>query len=400
MAGPDDNKGTTNTREEWNSPTTTNTTSKAGLITSSTPNVISYTPPTYRAGQQQETTEIRTLNQTKATEKKLLDDYNRMSPLLRRALSQQLKDAGYRVPVTSDYSTTVRDEFLQSNRDLDNEIRLLSANDPERLKTVKYDLTTYLKDKATDIARAQDTGPSVSKSASIYTDDQARAFITNAFKKYLNVEPTPDEIVKLTKKLQNAQRKNPAVTKYRTLGGVQEAVTTPGLDEAQFVLDIIQKDPRYNEKQQQQLLGSRATLAATAKANGLDLDANFGNQVDDFLNRIKNGEDIKNIQNLIRQQGRLFLPESIRNSVNPETDLSSILGIYVNDYAKTFGVPADQVDVNEIIPLAITDKGFSSISDFKKAKRKLASWSTTDEAITAAYEGVKQVFNNFGLMEI
>ena len=386
--------------EEWNSPTTTNTTSGAGLITSSTPNVLSYTPPTYRAGQQQETTEIKTLNQTQATEKQLIESYNRMSPLLRRALSQQLKDAGYRVPVTSDYSATVRDEFLQSNRDLNDEIRLLSANDPERLKTVKYDLTTYLKDRANDITRAQDTGPSVSKSASIYTDDQARAYITDAFKKYLNVEPTPDEIVKLTKKLQNAQRKNPAVTKYRTLGGVQEQVSTPGLDEAQFILDIIQKDPRYDKKQQEKLLGSRAALAATARANGLDLDANFGSQVDDFLNRIKNGEDIKNIQNLIRQQGRLFLPENIRNAVDPSVDLSSALGIYVNDYAKTFGIPADQVDINEIIPLAITDKGFAPVSDFKRAKRKLANWPTTDEAVAEAYQSVSQVFGNFGIMEI
>ena len=372
------------------------TTGGTGLITSSTPSFTGY--PTYSAGEKPRNIPIVTT--TKATEAKLSAAYNDMAPLLRRSISQQLKDAGYPVPVTGDYSATVRDQFLQANRDLSEEITVLSANNPQRLETIAYDLNTYLKDKANDITRAKDTGPSVSKSASIYTDDQARAYITDAFKKYLNVEPTPDEIVKLTKKLQNAQRKNPSVTKYRTLGGVQEAVTTPGLDEAQFVLDIIQKDPRYDKKQQERLLGSRATLAATAKANGLDLDANFGSQVDEFLNRIKNGEDIKNIQNTIRQQGRLFLPESIRSSVDPDTDLSSILGIYVNDYAKTFGIPADQVDINEIIPLAITDKGFAPVSDFKRAKRKLANWPTTDEAISEAYQAVSQVFNNFGIMEI
>lgn len=370
--------------------------SGTGLITSSTPSYTGY--PTYSAKEQQRNIPIVTT--TKATEAQLSAAYNQMSPLLRRALSQQLKDAGYKVPVTGDYSATVREAFLQSNRDLSEEITVLSANDPKRLETVKYDLTTYLKDKASDITRAQQAGPSVSKAASVYTDDQARAFITDAFKKYLNVEPTPDEIIKLTKKLQDAQRKNPSVTKYRTLGGVQEAITTPGLDEAQFVLDIIQKDPRYDKKQQERLLGSRATLAATARANGLDLDANFGNQVDDFLNRIKNGEDIKNIQKTIRQQGRLFLPESIRNAIDPDTDLSSVLSIYVNDYAKTFGVPADQVDINEIIPLAITDKGFAPVSDFKRAKRKLAKWPTTDEAIAEAYQAVGQIFSNFGVMEI
>ena len=372
------------------------TTGGTGLITSSTPSFTGY--PTYSAGEKPRTIPI--VKTTKATESQLSASYNQMSPLLRRALSQQLKDAGYKVPVTGDYSATVRDQFLQSNRDLSEEITVLSANDPKRLESVTYDLTTYLKDKANDITRAKDTGPSVQKSASIYTDDQARAYITDAFKKYLNVEPTPDEIVKLTKKLQNAQRKNPSVTKYRTLGGVQEAVTTPGLDEAQFVLDIIQKDPRYDKKQQERLLGSRATLAATAKANGLDLDANFGSQVDEFLNRIKNGEDIRNIQSIIRQQGRLFLPESVRNAVDPSVDLSSVLGIYVNDYAKTFGIPADQVDINDIIPLAVTDKGLAPVPVFKRAKRKLANWPDTDEAIAEAYQSVSQVFGNFGIMEI
>jgi hypothetical protein len=378
--------------EEWNDQSTV-----GGLITSSTP-VYNYYKPTYTAGQEQEVIPIS--RRTEASVKQLTEDYGRLSPLLRRALSQQLKDAGYRVPVTGDYSADVRDEFIRANEELSDEIRNLLSNDPKRLDTVSYDLTTFLKDKATDITRAQDTGPSVSKAASIYTDDQARAYITDAFKKYLNVEPTPGEILKLTKKLQNAQRKNPTVTKYRTLGGVQESVTTPGLSEEQFILDVIQKDPRYDEKQQEKLLSSRAVLAATAKANGLDLDANFGIQVDDFLNRIKNGEDIKNIQNTIRQQGRLFLPENIRNSIDPSVDLSSVLGIYVNDYAKTFGIPADQVDINEIIPLAITDKGFAPVSDFKRAKRKLANWPTTDEAIAEAYQSVGQVFSNFGIMEI
>lgn len=378
--------------EEWNDQSTV-----GGLITSSTP-VYNYYKPTYTAGQEQEVIPIS--RRTEASVKQLTEDYGRLSPLLRRALSQQLKDAGYRVPVTGDYSADVRDEFIRANEELSDEIRNLLSNDPKRLDTVSYDLTTFLKDKATDITRAQDTGPSVSKAASIYTDDQARAYITDAFRKYLNVEPTAGEILKLTKKLQNAQRKNPTVTKYRTLGGVQESVTTPGLSEEQFILDVIQKDPRYDEKQQEKLLSSRAVLAATAKANGLDLDANFGIQVDDFLNRIKNGEDIKNIQNTIRQQGRLFLPENIRNSIDPSVDLSSVLGIYVNDYAKTFGIPADQVDINEIIPLAITDKGFAPIPDFKRAKRKLANWPTTDEAIAEAYQSVGQVFSNFGIMEI
>ncbi len=364
-----------------------------GLITSSTPSYTGY--PTYSASEQQRVIPI--VKTTQATESQLSAAYGNMAPALRRAISQQLKDAGYNVPVTSDYSATVRDAFLQANRDLSEEITVLSANDPKRLESVSYDLTTYLKDKATDISKATQAGPSVSKAASIYTDDQARVFITDAFKRYLNTEPTPDELIKLTKSLQDAQKKNPTVTKYRTLGGVQESITTPGLNEQQFILDIIQKDPRYNKKQEEQLLNSRSILESTARANGLNLDANFGNQVPDFLDRIKNGEDIKSIQNLIRQQGRLFLPESVRSAIDPSVDLSSALGIYVNDYARSKGVPVDQVDITEVIPLAITDKGFAPISDFRKAKKKLAWWPYTDEAIEEAYKSVDEVFTDFGI---
>jgi len=372
------------------------TNSGTGIITSSTPSYTGY--PTYRAGEQTQLIPIVTT--TNATEAQLSAAYNKMAPALRKALSQQLKDAGYKVPVTGEYSALVRDQFLQSNRDLSEEITILSANDPKRLESVAYDLTTYLKDRATDVARSQDTGPTTSRSTNIFTDAEAIAEVQKLYRSLLNAEPTPEEQLKLAKKLQNAQKKNPTVTKYRTIGGVQDAITTGGLDPQEFLTNEIKKDSRYSEKQQEKLTSNRATLAATARANGLDLDRNFGNQVDDFLDRIKNGEDIKNIQNLIRQQSRFILPESVRNAVDPSIDLSSALGIYVNDYAKSKGVPVDQIDINEVIPLAINDKGFASISDFRKAKKKQSWWADTAEADQEVFQSIGKVFSNFGIMEI
>jgi hypothetical protein len=372
------------------------TTGGTGIITSSTPSFTGY--PTYRAGEQAQVIPIVTT--TRATEAQLSAAYNKMSPVLRKALSQQLKDAGYKVPVTGEYSALVREKFLEANRDLSEEITTLSANDPKRLESVPYDLTTYLKDRKTDISKIQDGGPTTSRSTNIFTDAEAIAEVQKLYRTLLNAEPTPAEQARLAKRLQNAQKKNPTVTKYRTIGGVQDAITTGGLDPQEFLTNEIKKDPRYNEKQQEKLTTSRATLAATARANGLDLDKNFGSQVDDFLDRIKNGEDIKNIQNLIRQQGRLFLPESVRSAIDSSIDLSSALGIYVNDYAKSRGIPVDQIDINEVIPLAINDKGFASISDFRKAKKKQAWWADTPEADQEVFQGIRQVFSNFGIMEI
>jgi hypothetical protein len=369
------------------------TTGGTGIITSSTPST-GYAPYTAKG----KPIQVPTTVSTTATEAQLIEAYGKMSPVLRKAISQQLKSAGYQVPVTGEYSSLVREKFLEANRDLSDEIRIITANDPKRLQEIPYDLTTFLNDRASDVTKAS-AGPTTSRSTNIFTDAEAIAEVQKLYRALLNAEPTPAEQSRLAKKLQNAQKKNPTVTKYRTVGGVQDAITTGGLDSEEFLTNEIKKDPRYNQKQQEKLTTSRATLAATAKANGLNLDANFGPQVNDFLDRIKNGEDIKNIQNLIRQQARLFLPESVRNAVDPSIDLSSALGIYVNDYAKSKGVSPDMVDINEVIPLAITDKGFAPISDFQKAKRKLAWWPESEEAITTAYQSVGQVFSNFGIME-
>jgi hypothetical protein len=370
------------------------TTGGTGIITSSTPSV-GYAPYTAKG----KPIQVPTTVSTTATEAQLIEAYGKMSPVLRKAISQQLKSAGYQVPVTGEYSSLVREKFLEANRDLSDEIKIIAANDPKRLQEIPYDLTTFLNDRASDVTKAS-AGPTTSRSTNIFTDAEAIAEVQKLYRTLLNAEPTPAEQARLAKKLQNAQKKNPTVTKYRTVGGVQDAITTGGLDSEEFLTNEIKKDPRYNQKQQEKLTSSRATLAATARANGLDLDKNFGSQVDDFLNRIKNGEDIKNIQNLIRQQARLFLPESVRNSIDSSIDLSSALGIYVNDYAKSRGVPVDQIDINEVIPLAINDKGFASISDFKKAKKKQAWWADTAEADQEVFQGIRQVFSNFGIMEI
>ena len=79
----------------------------AGLITSSTPVTTGY--PTYTAGALSES--ISFPKGTKATESDIIKNYNNMSEVLRKSLSQKLKAAGYNVPVTGKYSAKVREAF-------------------------------------------------------------------------------------------------------------------------------------------------------------------------------------------------------------------------------------------------------------------------------------------------
>ena len=120
-----------------------NNTSSSGLITSSTPITTGY--PTYTAGAPAES--ISFPQATGATEADIIKNYNNMSEVLRKSLSQKLKSAGYAVPVTGKYSAKVREAFLEVNRELSDEIRNLQQNDPKRLTSTKYDFDTFINDK-------------------------------------------------------------------------------------------------------------------------------------------------------------------------------------------------------------------------------------------------------------
>jgi len=120
----------------------------AGLITSSTPVPA---PATGQFGPLKGgyTSGTGGYGRTQATEADLVANYGKMSEPLRKALAQQLKSAGFKVPVTGKYSIKVRDAFLSASQALSDEITTLSMQDPARLQTTKYDLTSFLKNLAT-----------------------------------------------------------------------------------------------------------------------------------------------------------------------------------------------------------------------------------------------------------
>ena len=86
----------------------------------------------------------------------------------------------------------------------------------------------------------------------IYSDTQARSFITKQFQDILNREPSPTELTKYTGLLKAAQQnlKNAAVQKYNVSGSKAVSPTVTGLDEAQWFLDQVQKDKTLNSEYQ------------------------------------------------------------------------------------------------------------------------------------------------------
>ena len=143
-----------------------------------------------------------------------------------------------------------------------------------------------------------------------------------------------------------------------------------------------------------------ADLQATAEANGLDLQKNFGDQINGWLTAINNGEDIKNIKQQIRSVAKLGQPDSIKKLIDSGTDLKTIYAPYRNTMASVLEIQ----DPNSIklddptLRMAITPNGELNLYDYQKALRKDTRWQYTQTANQEVSDATQKVLRDFGFM--
>lgn len=197
----------------------------SGYITSSTPITTGYDAA---AGGVQYG--VRT---SAATPAQLIQQYRKMTPALRKALAQQLKDAGFRVPVTGRYDTTVRSAFLSASEALSTEIANLSQNDPQRLAEVGYDLTTFLKDQAQSLGG--DGKPKRAEYPTVLSRGDVAELLNSVKQDLTGYGATEDEVDFYYEKLRKKSLKQPTVV-TRTEGG---QTTERGFNPQQFLVEKI-----------------------------------------------------------------------------------------------------------------------------------------------------------------
>jgi hypothetical protein len=207
--------------EEYNP----NAVKTSGYITSSTPITTGYDPA---AGGVQ-----RGVRTSAATPAELIQQYRKMTPALRKALAQQLKDAGFRVPVTGRYDTTVRSAFLSANEALSTEIANLSQNDPQRLAEVSYDLTSFLKNQSK--ALGGDGEPKRAEYPTVLSRGDVAELLNSVKQDLTGYGATEDEIDFYYEKLRKKSLKQPTVV-TRTEGG---QTTQRGFNPQQFLVEKI-----------------------------------------------------------------------------------------------------------------------------------------------------------------
>lgn len=314
----------------------------------------------------------------------------------RLALAEKLSAAGIpNVPITGEYTDALANAYKNA---------IGSAKSAWNAFKEYATVDDWLNEQARQVAVLKAAGggetelPKPFGEQTIYNKSTAEGVIDNLFQTILKRDASKSEINSLYNELQAEQKKLSSISKgtYKMVNGRRVLVQESGLDPRVFLENKIKELPAYKESLAAKAEQNKLSLAATALANGYNLERDFGSQLPNWLDAINKGENISKFQSTIRNSARLALPEAVRNSIDPNEDLTTAFATYISNWSKTFGVPANQVPLNKILPLATSDKGFVPIYEFEKKKRQLAEWDYTQDARTETANAVTTVLKDFG----
>jgi hypothetical protein len=140
-------------------------------------------------------------------------------------------------------------------------------------------------------------------------------------------------------------------------------------------------------------------LQDTATANGVDLQKNFGGQLQSWLQKIASGQSVEDYKQIIRGIAGTGLPPTLKAMVEKGTDVGSIYSPYKELMANVLGINAETISMYDpTLRSAITDKGEMSLFDFQRALRKDSRWQYTADAKDEISKAVLNIGRDFGFM--
>ena len=127
--------------------------------------------------------------------------------------------------------------------------------------------------------------------------------------------------------------------------------------------------------------GALGQLKATAAANGLDFDKQFGTQAQTWLAKILQGESPDTFKNIIRQTAKLGLPEKVGSLLDLGVDLETIYSPYKNVMASVLEINPQTIGLDDkTLRSAIGPDKEMTIYDWERSLRKDARWQYTNNA--------------------
>lgn len=313
-----------------------------------------------------------------------------MSPEQRLALSTRLKEAGYRVEPSANYSSELKDAYTLALQET-----ISRSRDYKR----EYGIEELLSAQKIENAGAGGSKTNVSLAYTDFTGTNAAGTINASFQSLLGRDATPKEITSISKKVKAILDKNPGKTVYVTdASGKQVTRTTPGVNVAQVLSEIIKGLPEYEKRRAGERGLIEQNLAASARANGLDITKDFGAKtVEGWINRIQNGEKEDIFTNLIRQTAKIGMPDNVRKMIDDGLDLETIYAPYKRVMAGTLELDPASISLDDpTLRGAITPEGEVPIYNFQRLLRKDPRWEYTNNARDEVAQITQRILKDFG----
>jgi hypothetical protein len=139
------------------------------------------------------------------------------------------------------------------------------------------------------------------------------------------------------------------------------------------------------------------SLRSTAAANGIDLDSQFGAQLDSWVERVMQGESVDTFKSIIRQTAKIGLPQNVGKLLDEGVDLETVYSPYRNMMARVLEINPETIRLDDpVLRSAITSQGETSLYDYQRQLRRDPRWQYTDNAREDVSTAALNVLRDFG----
>jgi hypothetical protein len=140
-----------------------------------------------------------------------------------------------------------------------------------------------------------------------------------------------------------------------------------------------------------------AALRKTAAANGLDLEKNFGDSLDGWLQKLAQGESIETFKQIIRGSAKIGLPEKVSGLLDNGVDLDTVYNPYKRLMASVLEINPESITLDDsVLRSAIGPDKEMSLYDFQKMLKKDNRWQYTNQAKEEVSNTALKVLRDFG----
>ena len=232
---------------------------------------------------------------------------------------------------------------------------------------------------------------------SVWDPTKAKDYITQLYTNLLNREPSAAELSDAQSKLKTAQQQAKSVTSYtKDKSGGTVATTTGGIDEQQFLTDLIKQSPDYAKVK---AAGTEKSAQAIIKAARDNLITLTQDDINNYAERVRNGEPVENIAATFRKIAALSQPKNVAELLNSGVDLSTIYQPYKSAMANVLELNPNEIKLDDpALANAITGDKTMTTYEFQNTLRKDPRWQYTANAHDTVSGAVQKVLQDFGFM--